>query len=97
MYQPIFLIDFQQMLNRDIVACSSLVNELHLRIHPDPQNHLPYRLVYCYCFLHTSQRMNDLYEGLFLRVLYLAKRYLEVLAISKQVERTLPNTLNFNL
>ena len=83
MYQPIFLIDFQQMLNRDIVACSSLVNELHLRIHPDPQNHLPYRLVYCYCFLHTSQRMNDLYEELFLRVLYHAKRYQEVLAISK--------------
>lgn len=43
MNQPMIFIDFRQMLNRDIVACSSLVSELHLQIHPGPQNHLPYR------------------------------------------------------
>jgi hypothetical protein len=97
MHQTMVLNDFQQMLSRDIAACSSPGNVLRLRIHPDPQNHLPYRLGYCYCFHHTSQRMNDLFREFSLKVLCHAKRYQEALIISKQVEQTLPSTLNFNL
>jgi hypothetical protein len=97
MYQPLVLIDSPQMLSRDIVACFSPVNALHLRIHPSPQNPLPYRWVYCYCFHHISQRKNDLCVALSLTALYHAKRYPEALTISKQGERTLPNTLNSNL
>jgi hypothetical protein len=74
--------DSQQMLSRDIIACSSQENALHLRIHRDPQNHLPYLRVYCYCFQHISQKMNDLFRVSFSMVLCHAERYPEVLIIS---------------